>query len=111
MPDNDVADRTERVGFTLQLRADRVEDYLSAHQTVWPEMLDALSAAGWRNYSLFIRKEDGLIVGYVETDDFDAACARMDAHDANTRWQQHMSEYFDPVSPGIRRLHGYFHLS
>ncbi len=100
----------DRAGFVMQLRADRIDDYLTAHQTVWPDMLAALSEAGWRNYSLFIRKEDGLLFGYVETDDFDAACARMDEVDANTAWQQHMSEYFDSAGATITRLEGYFHL-
>ena len=47
---------------------------------VWPEMLDALSDAGWRNYSLFVRPDDGLVVGYLETDDFAAAQSRDGRH-------------------------------
>ena len=35
-------------------------------------MLAALSATGWPNYSLFLRP-DGLLVGYLETEDFEAA--------------------------------------
>jgi len=27
---------------------------------VWPDMLDALRSAGWHNYSLFLRPDDGL---------------------------------------------------
>jgi L-rhamnose mutarotase len=54
-----------------------VQDYLAAHQHVWPDMLEALTAAGWRNYSLFLRESDGLVVGYLETDDFAAAQRRM----------------------------------
>merc|ERR1712166_559737 len=34
-------------------------------------MLQALSRTGWTNYSLFLA-EDGLLVGYVETPDFEA---------------------------------------
>ena len=47
---------TERVCFLLQIRPDMLDDYLVAHETVWPEMLDALSRTGWHNYSLFVRK-------------------------------------------------------
>ncbi|MYR06828.1 L-rhamnose mutarotase [Gordonia sp. SID5947] len=88
----------ERVCFLLHLRPERVDDYLEAHTTVWPEMLDALRTSGWHNYSLFLRPEDGLVVGYLETDDFAAATAAMEATEINTRWQAHMSEFFLPPS-------------
>ncbi|MCV7283101.1 L-rhamnose mutarotase [Mycolicibacterium flavescens] len=104
---------THRVCFLLQLRPDRVEDYLDAHDVVWPEMLDALRAAGWRNYSLFLRPDDGLVVGYLETDDFDAARQRMAATDVNDRWQAHMAQYFQSgANPdqAMKPLAEYFHL-
>jgi L-rhamnose mutarotase len=105
----------ERVCFVMQVRADRVQDYLRAHEHVWPDMLEALRRAGWANYSLFVRRADGLVVGYLETDDFEAALARMDEQDVNTRWQQTMQEYFEQpegVRPdqGMLRLTEYFHL-
>lgn len=64
----------QRVCFLLKVRADRLDEYRERHAAVWPEMLQALSATGWHNYSLFLR-EDGLLVGYVETEDFAAARA------------------------------------
>ncbi len=106
------ADKTQRVCFLLQLRKDRVADYLDAHRVVWPEMLEALRAAGWRNYSLFVRPEDGLVVGYLETDDFAAAQEQMARTDVNARWQAGMAEYFEAGAPdaGITPLTHYFHL-
>ncbi|MEA3530638.1 MULTISPECIES: L-rhamnose mutarotase [Nocardia] len=114
-------DTMERVCFLLTLRPDRIEDYLAAHATVWPEMLAALRAAGWRNYSLFLRPEDGLVVGYLETQDFARAQAAMAATEVNARWQASMAEYFQAspfsrVQPDARpdesvhRLAEYFHL-
>lgn len=112
MTTSEAAQVSQRVCFLLKLRQDRVTDYLDAHQVVWPEMLAALSAAGWRNYSLFVRPEDGLVVGYLETDDFDAAQERMARTDINARWQAGMAEYFEAGAPdsGIRPLTHYFHL-
>ncbi|MGK8488408.1 L-rhamnose mutarotase [Nocardia asiatica] len=112
---------TERVCFLLALRPDRIDDYLAAHATVWPDMLDALRAAGWTNYSLFLRPEDGLVVGYLETADFAAAQAAMAATEVNARWQASMAQYFQappfsPAQPGAgpdesaHRLTEYFHL-
>jgi L-rhamnose mutarotase len=109
------ADATERVCFLMHLRQDRVDDYLAAHEHVWPEMLATLSAAGWRNYSLFVRPGDGLVVGYFETDDYDAATAAMAATEINEKWQATMAGYFENTSgtrpdEAMDRLTHYFHL-
>ncbi|MFI0453299.1 L-rhamnose mutarotase [Actinomadura sp. 6N118] len=103
-----------RVCFLLKVRQDRLEEYRRAHERVWPEMLDALRETGWRNYSLFLR-EDGLLVGYLETDDFAAALAGMAATDVNARWQNEMAPYFedlDGTAPdtGMVPLTEVFHL-
>ena len=59
----------ERVCFILRVRRDRLDEYKQRHREVWPQMLDALRETGWTNYSLFL-SEDGLLVGYLETEDF-----------------------------------------
>lgn len=84
----------QRVCFTLRVRAERIDEYRERHAAVWPEMRAALTAAGWRNYSLFLRP-DGLLVGYLETDDFAAARAAMDATEVNARWQREMGDLFE----------------
>ena len=96
----------ERVCFILRVRQDRLDEYKEAHRSVWPEMLEALSATGWTNYSLFL-DEDGLLVGYFETEDFEAALAGMEATDVNTRWQAAMAEF---LVPPMRRIEEVFHL-
>jgi L-rhamnose mutarotase len=87
-----------RACFTLQVRPDRLEEYRERHAAVWPEMLRALRDAGWRDYQLFLR-EDGLLVGIVETDDaaggLAAAQAAMDATDVSARWEAEMAPFFD----------------
>lgn len=89
-----------RVCFTLQVRPDRLDEYRARHRAVWPELLTALSQAGWRDYSLFLR-EDGLLIGYLHTEDFEASLAAMEATDVNRRWQAEMAEFFD-LGPGAR---------
>jgi L-rhamnose mutarotase len=62
-------------------------------------MLRALKDAGWKNYSLFLGS-DGLLIGYLECDDFDSARARMALVDVNARWQVEMASLFDnPENP------------
>jgi L-rhamnose mutarotase len=82
-----------RVCFTLQVRPDRLEEYKRRHAAVWPEMLAALRDAGWHDYSLFLR-EDGLLVGYLVTEDFAAAQAAMQQAAVNHRWQTEMAPFF-----------------
>ncbi|MEO3841278.1 L-rhamnose mutarotase [Streptomyces sp. CNZ287] len=103
-----------RVCFLLKVRADRLAEYRERHAAVWPDMLAALSAAGWRNYSLFLR-DDGLLVGYLETPDFAAAQAAMAASEVNARWQAEMAPFFealDGAAPdaAVRPLTEVFHL-
>ena len=100
-----------RYCFNLQVRPDRMAEYVERHQAVWPEMQDALRATGWRNYSLFLRP-DGLLIGYVEADDLAASQAAMAALDVNTRWQSEMAEFFVGTSPdeGFPLLTEVFHL-
>jgi L-rhamnose mutarotase len=80
-------DDIQRVCFVMHLKPDRVDDYLEAHTEVWPEMLDALRTAGWHNYSLFLRPAEGMVVGYLETDDFARATAAMSRTAINDKWQ------------------------
>jgi L-rhamnose mutarotase len=105
----------ERVCFLLRVRPDRLDEYKARHREVWPEMLEALTVAGWTNYSLFLQP-DGLLVGYVETEDFAAAQAAMEATGVNARWQADMAEFFalpgdERPDTGFIRLEEVFHLA
>ena len=83
-----------RVCFTLQVADDAIDEYRAHHREVWPEMRQALTRAGWRNYSLFLRG-DGLLIGYVETEgSFDEALAAMASEPVNERWQALMAPFF-----------------
>ncbi|GAB2462722.1 L-rhamnose mutarotase [Promicromonospora xylanilytica] len=101
-----------RVCFTSRVRADRIPEYRAAHAAVWPEMLEALRDTGWRDYHLFLR-DDGLLVGFLETDDYAAAQRGMAATEVNARWQAAMSGFFvDEGNPddGFVLLDEVFHL-
>jgi L-rhamnose mutarotase len=101
-----------RVCFTLQISPDRLDEYRERYAAVWPDMLAALRAAGWHDYSLFLR-EDGLLVGYFRTDDLAAAQAAIAATDVNRRWQAEMAPFFvgtDDGVGGMRILDEVFHL-
>lgn len=85
-----------RCCFVLHVRPERLAEYEERHRAVWPEMQDALRAAGWANYSLFLR-DDGLLVGYLECEDFATAQTAMQESEVNASWQAEMSEFFDEI--------------
>jgi L-rhamnose mutarotase len=103
-----------RVCFQLQVRPDRIAEYRERHARVWPEMRDALNETGWRNYSLFLA-ESGMLIGYVECDDFEASRRAMEETEVNARWQSEMGELFQGLEgrrpdEGLLQLEEVFHL-
>jgi L-rhamnose mutarotase len=102
----------ERVGFTMRLLPGQEAEYRRRHAAVWPEMLDALKAAGARDYSIFLHGID--LFAYLEVDDFAAFRTAMAATEVNDRWQAGMAELIDPlIDPATgfhRRLEEIFHL-
>ena len=104
----------QRICFVLQVKPERLEEYKERHRHVWPEMQAALRETGWSNYSLFLR-DDGLLVGYLETEDFERAREGMATSEVNQRWQREMGDFFvqtDGTLPdrAMRPLEEVFHL-
>jgi L-rhamnose mutarotase len=102
------------VCFLSRVRPERLDEYKERHRQVWPEMTATLRDCGWANYSLFLT-DDGLLVGYLETDDFAAALRRMAQTDVNGRWQAEMKQFFaddgdQRPDEGFGRLPEIFHL-
>jgi L-rhamnose mutarotase len=105
----------ERVCFVLKVKLDRLDEYKRRHKAVWTEMCAALRETRWHNYSLFLHA-DGFLVGYLETDDFQAALRDMAVRDVNERWQREMGPFFEALDgrrpdQGLLRLEEVFHLS
>lgn len=76
-------------------------------------MLHALKDSGWHNYSLFLRP-DGLLIGYVESEDLAAAQRAMAQTSVNARWQAEMKHFFVDIDTtpdeGFVELAEIFHL-
>jgi len=87
-------------------------EYRRRHAAVWPEMLDALKAAGCRDYSIYINGSD--LFAYLEVDDFAAFRSAMSATAVNDLWQAEMAALIDPLTDPAtgfhQRLEEIFHL-
>jgi L-rhamnose mutarotase len=100
----------ERICFTLQVRPDRLEEYRRRHAAVAPDMLRALADSGWKDYSLFLRS-DGLLVGYLVADDFEAAQRELARTEASRHWEEFMAGFFVDMSAEDKQpLDEVFHL-
>jgi L-rhamnose mutarotase len=88
---------TQRSAFILQVRPERVEEYVHAHRHVWPEMLEALRGAGIRNYTIF--RHGTQMFGYFESDDLEAAARYLAEREVSERWQDAMAELLEQRVP------------
>ena len=88
---------TERSGFVLRIKPDRIDDYVEAHREVWPEMLDALRGAGIRNYTIF--RAGSEVFGYFESDDLRAAADYLATQPVSARWQDAMADLLEERVP------------
>ena len=84
---------TQRSAFVLHVRPEKMDEYVAAHASVWPEMLDALRGAGIRNYSIFRAGTE--VFGYFEADDLAAAELYLSQQEVCTRWQDHIAPLLD----------------
>ena len=92
-----------RYAFKLRVRAEAVADYEREHQRVWPELLQKLKEVGVSDYSIFRRGQDLFLT--LRVDDFEKAWDELDRDPVNRRWQEFMSNLFEPVidkQPGER---------
>ena len=86
----------QRICWTLRVKPEYIEEYKELHRDVWPEMQEALRRTGWHNYSIFLR-DDGLLIGYLETEDWQAALDGMAELDVNKLWQENGAYLFDEL--------------
>jgi L-rhamnose mutarotase len=88
---------TQRSAFVLRVRPDKIDEYVAAHRAVWPDMLQALSDAGIRNYSIF--RDGNQVFGYFEADDLEQAASHLAAQEVCTRWQDAMAGLLEERVP------------
>lgn len=75
----------ERLCFLIHLFEGSEKEYDQRHDEIWPEMEDAIVAAGFQNYSLF--RLGTLAVGYAECEpDVKTVLKKMETFDVEHRW-------------------------
>ena len=77
----------------MQVKRDLCAEYRTGYAAAWPEMLQAIADSGRHNYSLFLR-EDGLLIGYYETESIGASQAALAADPRTAAWEATMAPFF-----------------
>ena len=52
-----------RLGMTLGVREDKIDEYKRLHANVWPEILDNLTELNFKNFSIYLHKNT--LFGYM----------------------------------------------
>ncbi len=75
-----------RFASVIRLLPEKEDEYRRLHAAAWPEVLDAIAAAGIRNYSIFLR--DGMLFSYFEYigSDYAKGMAALARDEATRRW-------------------------
>lgn len=85
--------------FSLVIDSERAADYDDLHANAWPEMMEAIHDAGFRNYSGFRR--GGSVVYYGEYyPDMDTVFGRIAQTEVNTRWGQAFEGIITTITDG-----------
>ena len=81
----------KRYGSVVQVKPDKLQEYVRLHEDVWPDVLKMITQCNIRNYSIYLRKlPDGqhYLFSYFEYvgKDFAADMATMAADPTTQRW-------------------------
>lgn len=87
-----------RLSFKLTIRPGSQEEYRSRHKKVYPELLQAFREVGIHTYSIYMHGTT--LYAYMEVRDFESAMEQLDAHPANIKWQEMMSDILIPNEKG-----------
>ncbi len=100
-----------RYAWTARLRPERVAEYVEAHAHTWPEVLDAIRAAGIHDYSIWLFG-DRVFAQYSVEGDHDEALRVEAAAEATQRWRALMRTCFQPevATDGVTWLPEVFRL-
>ena len=84
-----------RVALHTRVRADRIEEYVRAHQQVPPELTDAIRAAGATSWTIWRSGTD--LFQVIDCADYPALLAALAVNPVNQRWQERMADLLETV--------------
>ncbi len=101
-----------RHAFTMKLKPGAAAEYKRRHDAIWPELTEALRAAGISNYSIFL-DEQSLTLFAVQDQGNPGKAAALPDHPVVKRWWTYMAPLMEvnpDQSPVCHDLKEVFHL-
>jgi L-rhamnose mutarotase len=89
----------QKVAFAMQLKAGAEAEYKARHDALWPELRDALRAAGVRDYSIHLERETGRLFATLWRSD-DHGMDALPRTEIMQRWWAHMAELMETGPSG-----------
>lgn len=56
----------KRMGMVIKIKKEKIQEYKKLHKNAWPEILNTISNANIKNYTIFLREPENLLFGYWE---------------------------------------------
>lgn len=88
----------QRFGQVINVKPDKLDEYVQAHAAVWPEVLDKITECNIRNYSIYLHGNTLFAYFEYHGDDFDADMARMGEHPKTQEWWAWMMPLQEPLA-------------
>jgi L-rhamnose mutarotase len=88
--------------FIGKIKKGKEEDYVAAHQAVWPELLDVMRKLGVERESCFVC--GSYIFVYVEAADISSTMDKLQGDPVNQRWDVFMEPLLEPPVNGTSEL-------
>lgn len=102
----------EEIAFTMQLKPGVEAEYKKRHDEIWPELSAALTAAGVRDYSIFLDQASGKLFA-VQKRTSDHTTDKLPGLDIMKRWWAYMADLMETNpdhSPVTKPLIQVFHM-
>ena len=97
-----------------RIRPESIDEYEKAHAEMWPELEELIKKAGFKNYTIFARK-DGMLFAFWEHDDIDEGFKIMNSYAIRPKWEKYMDQFFVKedkyiLGPEYEKLREVWHL-
>ena len=80
-------------GYIGQIKPGKVDDYIKAHEKVWPELIDVMKKAGLDKEICFVYGNH--IFVYREAADIDGALDKLSREPLNEKWDAFMEPFLE----------------
>ena len=86
---------------TAELKPEKVEEYISLHSAVWPEVLKTISDCNLSNYTISVRGTTAVAYFEYVGDDYEKDMAKMEDDPVTLEWWKHTKPCFAGHEKGV----------